>query len=162
MMFENKRGGRFLSALPRTSLDGEENNLTTRSKFNFSYFTVDYGSQDFKEWTPEQLHKLLHALKDYGSEKLHHWEKQKLGKGSVLAVYGDFPRNSDFKHPPHVPHDVVWGRFRLQSAVRLCGFMVPRNRRGSKHLKTGEEFDCNTFYVVFLDQHHQFYKIEPK
>ncbi len=164
MTFDNKRGDRFLNQLPKISLDGEDNDLTKRCKFNFSYFTVAYGSQNFSDWSEVQLQKLLAALKDYGTNTLHHWTKQKMGKkGSVLSIYGDFPKDkSAFRHPSHVPHDVLWGRFRLQSAVRLCGFVVPREMHGKPHPKTHENFDCNTFYVVFLDKDHQFYQTEPK
>lgn len=162
MTFANSRGARFLANLEQSGLRASGNDLTSRCKFNFSYFTVANGSQDFEDWTPEQLHKLLNAIKDYSLQSLHHWQKQRMGKGSVLSVYGDFPVNSAFKHPLCVPHDVVWGRFRLQSAVRLCGFMVPRKMHGERHEATGEVFDSNTFYVVFLDKNHKFYVTEPR
>ncbi|MGN6481840.1 hypothetical protein [Luteibacter sp.] len=162
MKYDNKRGASFLLKLDECRLKAKSSDLTKRCKFNFSYFTVANGSQDFCDWEPEQLHKLLNALKDYSVESLHHWQKQKMGKGSVLSVYGDFPKNSAFKHPQSVPTDVIWGRFRLQSAVRLCGFMVPREFHGESHVSSGEAFDSNTFYVVFLDREHSFYQIEPK
>jgi len=162
MSFSNKRGAEYLVKLGNRQLKSDENDLTKRCKFNFSYFTVADGSQDFSEWTPVHLRKLLNALKDYGSNTLHHWRKQQMGGGSVLSIYGEFPQNSAFRHPLGVPLDVLWGRFRLQSAVRLCGFVVPTELHGELHGKTKERFDANTFYVVFLDQNHDFYITEEK
>jgi hypothetical protein len=112
-----------------------------------------------------QLAKLLGKLKDYSAEPLKHWMAQPVGKsGTVLAIYGGFPSRSDFTNPKHVPHQAQWGRFRLEHSVRLVGFVLPANYRDTKHPKhlCGETFDCNTFYVVFLDANHVFYKSEAK
>lgn len=49
------------------------------------------------------------------------------------------------------------GRFRLDWAGRLCGFVIPRELDGQAHPK-GRRCCANTFYVVFLDEHHRFYK----
>jgi hypothetical protein len=120
-------------------------------------------SQDFFEWTPEQLHKLLGKLKHYSQESLDHWENQHVGAhGKVLAIYDEFPKNTDFTRPKHVPHQVKWGRFRLESAVRLVGFVIPSDFEGKLHPITKEPFDRNTFYVVYLDKDHRFYKTEKK
>lgn len=75
----------------------------------------------------------------------------------MLAIYGDFPKKSDFKHPKHVPHQVKWARFRLESADRLVGFIVPYSYDGKTHSTTNFKFDYNTFYVVFLDENHRFW-----
>lgn len=82
-----------------------------------------------------------------------------------FAEYGDFPKKSDFKHPNYVPHDVRWARFRMDGAFRLVGFLVPKELHNKcKKDKENEEylFDRNTFYVVFLDKDHRFYKAEDK
>jgi hypothetical protein len=79
------------------------------------------------------------------------------GGGTVLSIYGAFPQKSKFCHPKHVPHQVCWGRFRLDFSGRLVGFILPAEYDGKYHAKTGKRFDCNTFYVVFLDANHSFY-----
>jgi len=75
----------------------------------------------------------------------------KIGKGKqhVLEKYGAFSRISAFSHPKHVPHQASWARFRLESSVRLIGFMIPEDY--------SSKFDRNTFYIVFLDKNHTFY-----
>lgn len=161
--FGNKRASSFLESIPTSSIDNETDTLTRRSKFNFSYFDVQSAGQDFGDWSQSQLKKLLDKLKDYSKEPLSHWTKERIGKsGTVLAIYGDFPKSSEFAHPKHVPHQARWGRFRLEQSVRLVGFVLPDSYHGKAHPKTKECFDCNVFYVVFLDLDHKFYKIEDK
>jgi hypothetical protein len=158
--FENKRKGRFLETIPLASIEVHDDTLTKRCKFNFSYFLKQAAGQSFDEWDHGQLIKLLCKLKDYSVESLNHWKKQPIGKksGHVLEIYGGFPKTSDFILPKHVPHQAEWGRFRLESAVRLVGFVVPSSYANKLH-SCGERFDCNTFYVVFLDMNHVFYKM---
>ena len=161
--FENSQKGKFLAGLQKISLDDKENNLTIRCKFNFSYFEKQDASQNFCDWSPEQLHKLLEKIKIYSSESLEHWTRQAIGgSGSVLAIYRDFPKKSDFSIPKHIPHQAWWGRFRLESAVRLIGFIIPDEYSGRAHPITKELFDRNTFYVTHLDKDHRFYKTEKK
>ena len=49
------------------------------------------------------------------------------------------------------------GRFRLDWAGRLCGFVVPHEYSNMVQSNNGHQFDCNTFYVVFIDDNHEFY-----
>lgn len=96
-----------------------------------------------------------------------YWNNERVGKGNlkVLEYYQTFPKNSDFKHPPYIPHDACWARFRLGSRVRLIGFVIPETVSGQIYLdekKREYKFDGNTFYVVFLDKNHVFYKTEEK
>jgi hypothetical protein len=160
--FGNSRKDQFLANVILASIDDDADDLTARSKFNFSYFEVQPAGQDFSVWPHGQLTKLLEKLKEYGRKPLSYWQTQRLGSHPVLSVYGNFPRNSDFSHPKHVPHQVRWGRFRLEATVRLVGFVLPSECSGQFHAKTGVAFDCNTFYVVFLDANHRFYKSEAK
>lgn len=83
---------------------------------------------------------------------------QRVGSGSlkVLEVYGSFPRRSDYIHLKHIPVDVNWARFRLESDMRPIGFLVPPNTDGVSPAV------ANTFYVTFLDQYHRFYLSESK
>ena len=64
--FNNSQKNSFLASLEeRPSLECDKNDLTLRCKFNFSYFdTSQSAGQDFKDWTPEQLQKLLDKLKN--------------------------------------------------------------------------------------------------
>lgn len=157
--FENSRKGRFLDSIPICSLDSEEDLLTKKCKFNFSYFVKQPAGQSFDELSHEKLHKLFDKLKEYSQQPLTYWMSQPIGKsGRVLSIYGDFPRKSEFTHPKHVPHQALWGRFRLEWADRLVGFIVPNSYHGKAHPATGERYDRNTFYVVFLDPNHKFYQ----
>jgi hypothetical protein len=66
---------------------------------------------------------------------------------------------TDFKFPKRtVPHQARWGRFRLGAKARLIGFVVPDEYRVKIHSGTNMKFDCNTFYAVFLDRDHTFWK----
>lgn len=161
--FGNSKVQKFFDNLPQVSLDDANNDLTRRCKFNFSYFDVQHCSQDFSDWTPDQLHKLMDKLKHYSQESLEHWQNQSVGAhGKVLVVYESFPKKTDFSRPKHVPHQAWWGRFRLESAVRLVGFVVPDSHARVIHHGTKLAFDKNTFYVVYLDKDHRFYKTEKR
>ena len=164
MSFGNSKKDSFIAGIPICSLDSATNKLTEKCKFNFAYFDKQAAGQDFHEWPEGKLHKLLNKLKEYSAESLKHWTFQPVGSsGTVLEIYGAFPKGkSDFTHPAHVPHQAQWGRFRLDSATRLVGFVVPHEYHGTAHVQTGERFDGNTFYVVFLDAGHRFYKTEKK
>ncbi len=134
-------------------------------KFNFSYFDPNQDAgQNFREWNHKQLYELLEKIKEYTTKPLDYWRSQRAGKSGlkVLAIYGKFPPKSDFTHPKHIPHQAQWGRFRLGSKLRLVGFTIPTELHKSLHKKTGEFFDKNIFYVVFLDRDHRFYLTEKK
>ena len=161
--YGNSRTVSFLSTLKEfPSLESKNDDLTTRCKFNFSYFdSTQKAGQDFKEWSPGQLHKLLEKLKHYSKLPLEYWENQRVGAGGlkILEIYGEFPnkKRTTFSRPTHIPHQAQWGRFRLENKVRLIGFTVPSELHKTPHIKTNEYFDKNTFYIVFLDKDHKFY-----
>lgn len=158
--FGNSQKDKFLSAFPTSSLDNEDDVLTIKCKFNFSYFIKQGAGQEFHEWNHLQLVSLLEALKHFSQFPLSHWIHETRKGLPTFAIYGKFPSNTDFSHPLHVPHQAMWARFRLTSAFRLIGFVVPSTYHRKEHPKTKELFDCNTFYVVFLDMNHRFYKTE--
>jgi len=152
----------FLSSIPQDSL--KDSDIISRSKFNFSYLDINPPGQDFVDWNDtngnSKLVKLINKIKDFTREPLSHWENQKIGKGkrggkgkrqSCLEIYKEFPKKSAFKHPPNIPEDVWWGRFRIDNDTRLVGFTIPEG------MNKDHKYDCNTFYVVFLDENHQFY-----
>ncbi len=161
--YSNSKKDNFLDSIPKESLDSNNQDIAIRSKFNFSYFdnSQDAG-QDFNDWTKEQLVKLMNKLKEFSREPLEHWKNAKSGSGKhkngILEEYVSFPRKSDFEFPKHVPHQVLWARFRLEQSVRLIGFLIPEDYIGKTVSKYNVEFDRNTFYVVFLDKDHRFYK----
>ena len=162
--FENTRKTTFIDSLSKlTSLFDDDNDLTKRCKFNFSYFDASQKvGQKFHEWNHKQLADLFGKLKDYTTKPLDSWGRERVGKTglTVLAIYGKFPNKSEFVCPAHVPHQVQWARFRLGYKLRLIGFIVPGEFHKTVHPKTNEIFDKNTFYVVFLDQDHKFYLTE--
>jgi hypothetical protein len=155
--FQNSQSQKFLNALARPSLDDITDTLTIRCKFNFSYFSLQEAGQDFCDWSPDQLHKLFEKLKAYSQNSLDYWRSE-----GVLVVYGEFPKKSDFTHPKFIPHQASWARFRLESAVRLVGFIVPEEFGGRTHSETKQLYDRNTFYVTFLDKNHKFWKTEKR
>ncbi|MCF6334417.1 MAG: hypothetical protein L3J12_01585 [Spirochaetales bacterium] len=153
--YKNSRKVSFLQSIPTCSLDDPNQDMAKRCKFNFSYFDNSQAAgQDFNDWTKEQIVKLLGKLKEYSRESIDHWTNTKIGSGkhkyNVLEEYGSFPRTSDFIHPKHVPHQASWARFRIDQSVRLIGFRIPEEYKN--------KFDRNTFYIVFLDKDHRFYK----
>lgn len=157
--FGNPKKDNFLASIPDASFDLPSDTITKRCKFNFSYFDNQNGEKGFDTWDQAKLAAFINKLKDFGRESLAHWQSVKVGKsGTILALYGAFPAKSTFSHPKHVPHQAVWGRFRLDWAGRLCGFVIPNAYDGKLHDACGFRFDCNTFYVVFIDEHHEFYQ----
>ena len=168
--FKSTRKGNFLENLPTISIENPSDHLTELCKFNFHYmdFSQEAG-QTFKDWSHDRLYKLQDKLKEFCAFPLKHWTTVKMGGGgkkskkkkqNVLEIYGNFPTNTDFVHPKAVPHEVQWARFRLGSEARLIGFVLPIEFCHEVHKGTKINFDCNTFYVVFLDKDHRFYKTE--
>lgn len=161
--YKNKRKTNFLESIPKISLDNKDDTLTIKCKFNFAYFdnSQDAGD-DFMDWSEAELVKLLNKIKEFSKNSLEYWQRQPIGTGkhrsNVFEIYDRFPIHSDFTHPKHVPHQIFWGRFRLEGSVRLVGFVIPEEYHDKFHEKTGVRFDKNTFYVVFLDKNHRFYK----
>ncbi len=149
----NRKKERFLNSLPENLIENSLQNFENKINFNFSFFDKTQG-QDFKDWTKKQLAELLEKLKYYSKETIEYWKKQRAGQKSstVLAVYGKFPGRSDFNHPKHIPLDVEWARFRLEGDSRVIGFVIKKEECQRHNI-------CpDTFYVVFLDNTHDFYK----
>ena len=100
----------------------------------------------------------MEKLKEYSKESKVYCLNQRIGSGGlkVLAIYENFPRNSDFVKPAFVPENVKWSWFRMENMVRLVGFFVSEEDVKKKNLSS------DIFYVVFLDKDHRFYKTEAK
>lgn len=157
--FDNSQRGKLFESINTTSLDDRNNNLSERCKFNFSYFCVPDGKTGFEVWTHQNLLDFFDKLKEYCKKPLLDWRRERIGGSgrNVLEIYGDFPRKSNYSLPLHVPHQAQWGRFRLTSTNRLCGFVIPNEYNGLLHENKNHRFDCNTFYIVFIDDKHEFY-----
>lgn len=158
-MKPNRKKLNFLASIPTVSIDDTSNDLAKRAKFNFSYFICPpEAGQSFDGWSNEELVDLCQKLVIYSKETLDHWQKVRagMGGGHVLEVYKNFPRRSNFKEPLHVPLEALWARFRIDRATRVVGFVLPSIFDKSMS-KCGHLFDCNTFYLVFLDKNHDFY-----
>ena len=157
--YRNTLKDRKLQELDRASLDDKKSDLTKRCKFNFSYFddSQPAGSR-FSDLTESQLRNILNSLKEFSRRSLDDWEKD----APRFVMYHNFPIKSEFTHPQHVPHQACWGRFRLGSKFRLVGFTVPAELDGTSHSSTRRVYDKNTFYIVFIDLDHRFWKTEKK
>jgi len=163
----NQKKQQFLNSRPQTSL--ETCNIALRCKFNFSFFDSQQGvSQSFADWNAQggicSLDSVFEKFKEYSKQPLSYWRNERCGAGGlkILAYYNEFPNKSDFIHSAHIPHDVCWARFRLGNKVRLIGFVVSEKLNGTNYESQGKTYtyDSNTFYLVFLDKEHSFYKTE--
>ena len=162
---KSRLSSKFVESLPEVII--ETSKINVKCKFNLSYLDDDQpAGQKFFRWSHDtgisSLTNLLTKLKEYTYQPLNYWKNERAGGGGlkVLEYYGDFPKKSDFSHPRHVPSDAHWARFRLGNKVRLIGFVISKD--SIKHLTEDEQqkYDHNTFYVVFLDKEHKFYKTE--
>ena len=156
----NHRKAAFLQTVPKTEI--ESCGLMKFMKFNFKFFdsAQEHGSS-FDDLSVEEAKKLLKKLVSFSGKSLNEWSTENAGGNglTVYSRYGDFPKSSDFKHPTHVPHDAMWGRFRLGNKYRLVGFVITDILNNI--CKDGFCYEKNTFYVVFIDKEHKFYKKEP-
>lgn len=155
---KNTRAAAFITNIPTASIEEVSDILAQKTKFNFSYFINDNAGQDFRDWTQKQLYELFDKLKEYSKFPLSHWKRQKLGNYSLFVNYNQFPTDTDFTLPKSIPHQAIWSRFRLEGDSRLIGFVIPSEFKDKEQHTSGFRFDTNTFYVVFLDEHHNFYK----
>ena len=159
------RGKRFDGKNLRLYLDSlpQEDDFSKASgciAFSMRYFDKSQlAGQDFKDWTDKERLDLLNKLKEYSSNTKKYWLNERCGAGGlkILAIYGDFPVNSDFEWPKHLPKEGVrWARFRLDQQMRIIGFFVDEETARTYSLST------DTFYLVFLDRDHRFYKTEAE
>lgn len=128
------------------------NNISKFCCFNFKYFRSTENGQSFEEWQGNNiLADLMNKLKEFSQLSV-----EELKQNHRLKIYGPFPTSkcTDFKLPTDLPKNgIKWSSFRITGEKRLIGFFVS---------KEAEIDDCkniaNTFYVVFLDENHKFYK----
>lgn len=87
----------------------------------------------FKEnYTSQKMDKLSGLCQMTMSQAIHQ---------QMIKVYPkvDFPPNSNFTHPRHVPEKVTWESSHIQGKECVIGYV--------------EE---NIFYIVFLDENNEF------
>ena len=164
--FSNSRKNAALQAQPKLLFETETPPISQRCKFNFHYMNFIAPALSFEECEQNgQLASIMAKLKHFSEYPLLHWRREPIGtgKGHVLEIYGDFPRPSknEYKYPKNVPADALWGRFRINQKFRLVGFVIPDELHGKKGSTGDFLFDKNTFYCVFLDPNHQFWKVKP-
>ena len=103
--------------------------------FSLKDFDINQG-QKFEKWEEEKiLSKLLTRLREISAYSM----EEALGK-QIIKIYDNFPDNSDFNHPKHIPEGVKWSAIRIKGKERIVGYL--------------EE---NIFHVVFLDKDHRFW-----
>lgn len=156
--FENSRNHPFIEQLEKRDSEFMKiiNDLHSISRFNFKYFDQNQ-NKNIAAYTESEKNNLLQKLLELSHETLANWKVCGKGKRrfSMLEEYGEFPKRSDYTKPKHIPEGIRWARFRFDSNVRLVGFVIPKNYKN-------EDFslaDLNTFFVVFYDLNHSFYKI---
>lgn len=160
--FGNKRKDDRLKSISlisdSSSLKDTTDDLTIRCKFNFSYFDINQGT-NFFELKEGQQKELIDSFRHYSRKSLSNWKSE-----GRFVIYDSFPpkEKTKFERPTYIPNDVCWCRFRLTGEFRLAGFTVPEILHNQIHSSTGELFDKNTFYVVFIDPDHQFWKKSKK
>ncbi|MBJ2210799.1 MULTISPECIES: hypothetical protein [Pseudomonas] len=153
---------KFLEQFPISSLASSD--IRSRCKFNLSFFddSQQHGSA-FDALDSATLSDILSKIKAFTRNDLNYWRNERCG-GSGLKIFTDytsFPKKSNFSFPKYIPHDVRWGRFRLENLMRLVGFTIPGAFENND--KTNNQpYDMNTFYLVFIDLEHNFYISEKK
>ena len=137
----------------------EAQRLLKLTKFCFAYFDDNQGAaQSFADWQKEDLlQKLNEKLVEFSKEPLSHWQRQRCtDKSTIFRIYEDFSfADSSFKEPTHVPVNIRWAAFRLQNLPRVIGFILPDDDESKANF---QGLDRNTFYIVFLDKDHKFYR----
>ena len=155
--FGNSRTTGFIASIPAISM--ESSGIIERCKFNFSYLDLSKPEALQDELSLVFFNEMFEKLKHYSMYPIAHWTTEAAGRGNgtMLEIYGSFPKKSDFVHPTSVPHDAIWGRFRMDRTVRLAGFFVPNELNHKLCAREKFRFCTNTFYVVYVDLHHRFY-----
>jgi len=154
---QNRQRNNFLENLPKITIENTSEDIKKSLRFSFKYFdNSQEPGQGFSDWECPKLIDLLEKLKEYSKKTKKELLNMRVGAGGlhILEIYGSFPisAKTDFVYPKHVPVDVQWARFRLSSTYRIIGFFIS-NDNSCKF-----ELDSNTFYLVFLDKDHRFYK----
>lgn len=126
-------------------LQGKSDNKKVENKVNQTFCISfkdfdDTQGQTFDDWEKDGiLADSMKKLREYCREPL----RSQLS--NTFKEYGAFPEKSDFHYPKHIPDDVNWASLHITGVRVIAGYIFE-----------------NTFYIVFLDKEHQFYKVEKK
>lgn len=124
---------------------------TTSKKIVISYIHLDRTQgQTFEQWdtTKGRLLRWENIIQHLNTLTV----SQALITGAIVKYnkikvdIHNMPENSKWKYPKHLNNkDITWCKIVVMQLVRVIGFL-----------------DNNIFYVVFLDENHEFYPTEPK
>lgn len=159
--FANKLKDAKIQSIIQNSLVEDLNNCAKRCKFNFHYldFSQRHGSS-FE--TCSNLAKLMNKIKILSEKSLAEWQMTPSRKSHILDVYGpDMPHASEYTRPSNIPSGVYWARFHIEGDFKLIGFIIPA-RLLEKGNSSEYKLDKNTFYCVFIDEHHKFYPVNKR
>lgn len=110
--------------------------------FSLKDFDINQG-QSFEEWEKEKILSILMTrLREVSSFSVTEAQQKK-----ILTIYGDFPANTEFNHPKHIPDGVKWAKISI---------------KGKQKLRIAGYLEDNVFYIVFLDKEHKFWITEKK
>lgn len=107
---------------------------------SFKHYDRNQGLSFYKWEEDGKLAKAVDVLSGYCQRPL-----KEQCDGNTFCIYGDFPIESSFKHPSHIPEDANWARIHIDGTHVIAGHVVQ-----------------NTFYIVFLDHDHSFYITHKK
>ncbi len=122
----------------------QTSDLDDSRNFLLSFKHLDKSQgQSFSDWQHTgMLAEAIETLSNYCHLPLDSQVDRK-----KFTIYGSFPPKgkTTFTHPKHVPEDAKWARIHINGT----------------HILAGHVFQ-NVFYLVFLDQEHEFYISEKK
>ena len=155
---KNARKQDKLAALSK-GLDEYEEILIKGEKLSFSIQYLDESQKagySFKGLDTKTKDDIFYELKELSRENRNYWMHQRVGGGglNVLEIYDNFPVNSEFEKPAHIPSHIKWARFRFGNKRRLVGFFLD-DEYAERHKLSKE-----VFYIVFIDLDHKFYTME--
>jgi hypothetical protein len=142
------RGRERKQGFGRTSGDREVNEHSSAAHLLVSFAYIDFTQpskalQDFDSWSKDGL--LVSLMEKI--RRLNQMTFLQAQQQQIIAVYGAFPKHSQFDIPRHIEQGVNWG------VIKSIGGQKPR---------VAGYIEQNIFYCVFLDQHHQFYSTQKK
>lgn len=142
----DKTKRRGLKALERKvgRLEQRDQGLNKPRKLVFGLSLLDNSQgQDYEDWEEYKLlSKALSRIQGICSMTVDEAKQSQL-----IKEYGPgIPDGSGFTKPKHIPEDTSWCSIRIQSKVRVIGFIE------SNYI----------FQIVFLDKEHEFYPSKKK
>ena len=124
------------------NLENKSNQRDPLIVFSLKDFDINQG-QTFKDWEENELLALaITRLRAISNLTVGQTLQQQIIKNYPKVP---FPPDSEFRHPQHVPNDVVWCSMHVQGKECIIGYMVE-----------------NIFYIVFLDKNHEFWKTKKR